>query len=159
MRITDKRRDINGVSDVKVTCEPLYEQEEAAQPTSFKWLTTGPSYTVDIKLQYRDQCIPMRITSAPSPIGVETKTKVILGLGMELDEPRPIVWSPGHVYKLRKIAGARASETHAQARARIAASMRREVKVKMTMRYGAVRKTLFNTLISAEAEARDVVNA
>jgi hypothetical protein len=50
------------------------------------------SYSVDIKFQYGDQCIPMKDTNSTPPEGVEARARVMLGLGVELDEAGSIIW-------------------------------------------------------------------
>jgi hypothetical protein len=90
MKVTDQRRDIKDVKNPQLACEPVYEQEESARQASFKRPPTGRSYNIDIKLQFRDQCMPIKITNATLPRTVETKARVVLGIGVELDEPRPI---------------------------------------------------------------------
>jgi hypothetical protein len=63
------------------------------------------------------------------------------------------------VYKLRKVARARVRVIQASTRANLAADVVQEVKVKMTMKYGAAHVTLRNILIPMIPAARDVVNA
>jgi hypothetical protein len=78
MRTTDPRRDIKGLQDVLLTCEPVYEQDEIAKPVSPKRLPTGPSYNVDIKVQLGEKCVPMKITnSIPTPTTVEAQARIV----------------------------------------------------------------------------------
>jgi hypothetical protein len=67
MRITDPRRDIKGLKDVLLTCEPVYAQEDIVKPISPKRLPTGPNYHVDIKMQLGEKCVPMKITNSAPP--------------------------------------------------------------------------------------------
>jgi hypothetical protein len=89
MRVIYKRRDL---TDVQLTYEPAYEQENVVKATSFKRLQTGSSYSVDINLQYGEQCIPMKVTNSIPPSDVDARARVMLGLGVELDEARPAIW-------------------------------------------------------------------
>jgi hypothetical protein len=102
MRITDPRRDINGLNDVLLTCEPVYEQEEIAKPANSKLLPTGPGYNVDINVQLGEKCVLMKIMNSTPPTTVEAQERIVMGCSVELDELTPISWTPGRVYKLRK---------------------------------------------------------
>jgi hypothetical protein len=137
----------------------VYEREEAASPTKFKRLSTGLSYTVNIKLQYREQCFPIKITNSTPPMEVELPSRVMLALGVELNGAKPIIWVQGRVYKLTKILNTRGSEAQTRAQARVSVRDTRNVRVKMTMRYRAVHVTLQHIVIPITAAARDVVNA
>jgi hypothetical protein len=59
----------------------------------------------------------------------------MLGLGVELDEARPIIWVSGRVYKLRKTTDAHVPVIQARERASSAADVVHEAKSKMTMKY------------------------
>jgi hypothetical protein len=132
---------------------------EMENPTSFERIPTGPSYTVDIKLQYGDQCIPMKVTNSTPQGGVEARARVMLGLGVEFDEAQPIIWVAGRVYKLRKITQAHVPVIQASTPANLTADVVQEAKVKITMRYSVVHVTMRNILIPLAAAARDAVDA
>jgi hypothetical protein len=83
----------------------------------------------------------------------------MLGLGVELNKARPIIWVPGRVYKLRKITPAHVPVIQDGTRANLALDVVPEAKVKMTMKCSVVHATLRNILIHLIAAARDVANA
>jgi hypothetical protein len=86
----------------------------------------------------------MKVTNSTPPGGVEARSGVMLGLGVELEDARPHAHVPVIPTAIR---------------ANLASDVVQEVKVSITMKYSSVRVTLRNILLPMNAATRDVINA
>jgi hypothetical protein len=92
MQIVDPWREIKGEKDVLLKCQPIFGTDEMTAPISApkpRQFKTGTSYPVDIKLQFRDRMVPMKITSSTPPGGVEFQARIAFGTVVEFNQPRP----------------------------------------------------------------------
>jgi hypothetical protein len=150
MQVVDSRRELKGEVDVCFKCKPIFGTDEmtapvnAPKPRQFK---TETSYPVDIKLQFRERMVPMKITSSTRPGSVEFQARIAFGTAVEFIQPRPASWTPGRVYHMKKVNNPRMTPVSGN------------VTVRMTMRYSSVRVAIPNVIIPRTAAVRDAINA
>jgi hypothetical protein len=92
MQIVDPRRDIKGEKDVYLKCKPIFGTDEMTAPVSRpkrRKFATGIGYPVDIKLQYREGMVPMKITSSTPLASVAFQARIAFGICVEFEDPRP----------------------------------------------------------------------
>jgi hypothetical protein len=157
MQIVDPRREIKGEKDVYLKCKPIFGTYEMTAPVSHpkaRQFTAGTIYPVDIKLQYRERIVPMKITSSTPPGSVEFQARIEFGTSVEFEGPRPASWTPGRVYHMRKVRDPQ--QVIADPRmTRISGN----VTVRITMRDSSVRVTIPNVIVPRRAAARYIINA
>jgi hypothetical protein len=143
--------------DIILKCKPIFGLDEMMAPVSApnrRQYQPGKSFPVRIKLQPKDRMGPLEVFNS-SPAGhVEFQARIHFGTAVEFFIPKPTTWTPGRMYQMRRVKTQQPQEPTGQT-----ASLKGEVKIKMTMKYSIVRVSIPNIVVPRTEAARDIINA